>query len=34
MKTSRTNNERQLKIINRMLEEGPAGFAGGINARK
>lgn len=27
-------NERQLKVIRRMLEEGPSGFEGGINARK
>lgn len=27
-------NERQLKVIKRMLEEGPKGFAGGINASK
>lgn len=27
-------NERQLKVINRMLEEGPAGFEGGMNASK
>ena len=27
-------NERQLKVIRRMLEEGPKGFAGGINASK
>ncbi len=27
-------NERQLKVINRMLEEGPGGFEGGINAGK
>jgi Fic family protein len=27
-------NARQLKVIKRMLQEGPAGFQGGINARK
>ena len=27
-------NERQLKIIKRVLDEGPEGFMGGINARK
>ena len=27
-------NERQIKVISRMLEEGPAGFEGGLNARK
>ena len=27
-------NERKLKVINRMLEEGPNEFEGGINARK
>jgi Fic family protein len=27
-------NERQLIVIKRMLEEGPNGFAGGMNARK
>jgi Fic family protein len=27
-------NERQLTVINRMLEEGPNGFQGGMNARK
>lgn len=27
-------NERQLKVINRMLEEGPDGFTGGMNASK
>lgn len=27
-------NQRQLTIINRMLEEGPKGFEGGMNARK
>jgi Fic family protein len=27
-------NERQLKVINRMLDEGPDGFEGGMNARK
>ncbi|MEH6682307.1 MAG: Fic family protein [Sediminicola sp.] len=27
-------NERQLKVIKRMLEEGPKGFEGGMNARK
>lgn len=27
-------NERQLSVINRMLEEGPKGFEGGMNARK
>jgi len=27
-------NERQLKVIKRVLEEGPAGFEGGINAGK
>ena len=27
-------NERQKKVINRMLEEGPLGFKGGITARK
>jgi Fic family protein len=27
-------NERQLKVIGRMLEEGPNGFAGGMNASK
>lgn len=26
--------ERQLKALNRMLAEGPSGFAGGMNARK
>ena len=27
-------NHRQLIVIQRMLEEGPAGFKGGMNARK
>ena len=27
-------SERQLRVIRRMLEEGPDGFEGGINARK
>ncbi|MEX1011493.1 MAG: hypothetical protein WDZ29_05465 [Balneolaceae bacterium] len=27
-------NERQRKVINRMLNEGPDGFEGGMNARK
>ncbi|WP_069658329.1 Fic family protein [Arcticibacter eurypsychrophilus] len=27
-------SERQLKVVKRMLEEGPAGFVGGINASK
>jgi len=27
-------NERQLKVVKRMLEEGPNGFAGGMNAQK
>ena len=27
-------NDRQLKVINRMLDEGPDGFEGGMNARK
>jgi len=27
-------NERQLKAMQRMLEEGPAGFEGGMNAKK
>jgi Fic family protein len=27
-------NERQLKVVKRMLEEGPKGFAGGMNAKK
>jgi Fic family protein len=27
-------NERQLKVINRMLEAGPDGFEGGMNAKK
>ena len=27
-------NERQMKVIKRMLEEGPKGFAGGMNASK
>jgi len=27
-------NERQLKVIKRVLDEGPEGFMGGINARK
>ena len=27
-------NERQLTVIKRMLEEGPKGFEGGMNARK
>ena len=27
-------NERQLKVVRRMLEEGPNGFEGGMNARK
>lgn len=27
-------NERQLKVVKRMLQEGPNGFAGGINAGK
>ena len=27
-------NERQLKVITRVLEEGPSGFQGGINASK
>ncbi|MDE3234556.1 MAG: Fic family protein [Bacteroidota bacterium] len=29
-----TLNERQLTVIKRMLEEGPQGFEGGMNARK
>lgn len=27
-------SERQLKVVRRMLEEGPGGFEGGMNARK
>ena len=27
-------NDRQLKVIRRMLESGPEGFTGGMNARK
>jgi len=27
-------NERQLKAISRMLDEGPMGFEGGMNTRK
>ena len=27
-------NERQLKVLNRLLEEGPGTFVGGINAKK
>jgi Fic family protein len=27
-------NERQLRVVRRMLETGPSGFAGGMNARK
>jgi len=27
-------NEREIKVLNRMLEEGPSGFEGGINANK
>ena len=27
-------NERQLRAVQRMLEEGPKGFEGGMNARK
>lgn len=27
-------NERQLKVVNRMLQEGPQGFTGGMNVRK
>jgi Fic family protein len=27
-------NERELKALNRMLEEGPGGFEGGMNAKK
>ena len=27
-------NDRQIKVIQRMLEEGPGGFEGGMNARK
>ena len=27
-------NDRQLKVVRRMLEEGPQGFSGGMNARK
>jgi Fic family protein len=27
-------NERQVKVVRRMLEEGPKGFEGGMNARK
>lgn len=27
-------SERQKKVINRMLDEGPGGFEGGMNARK
>ncbi len=27
-------NERQLRVLNRMLEEGPKGFEGGMNTRK
>lgn len=29
-----TLNERQLEVINRMFEEGPKGFQGGMNAKK
>jgi len=31
---ARELNERQLLVIRRMLKEGPAGFEGGMNARK
>lgn len=27
-------NERQHKVLNRLLDAGPDGFKGGINARK
>ena len=27
-------SERQKKVINRMQDEGPGGFEGGMNARK
>ena len=27
-------NERELKVLNRMLDEGPDGFEGGMNAKK
>jgi Fic family protein len=27
-------NDRQMRVLNRMLEEGPKGFSGGINAKK
>ncbi|MCG2462972.1 DUF4172 domain-containing protein, partial [Flavobacteriaceae bacterium F89] len=27
-------NDRQLKVVRRMLDEGPSGFEGGMNARK
>ncbi len=27
-------NDRQLKVLRRMIDEGPAGFEGGMNARK
>ncbi len=27
-------NERQMRVVQRMLEEGPSGFEGGMNARK
>ena len=27
-------NERQIKVLNRLLDTGPGGFEGGINARK
>jgi Fic family protein len=27
-------NEREIKVIRRMFDEGPAGFAGGMNAKK
>ena len=33
-KFSQQLNERQLKVIRRMLEEGPKGFTGGMNAGK
>lgn len=31
---SRELNERELKVLNRMLDEGPEGFEGGMNAKK
>ena len=31
---ARQLDERQAKVIRRMLEEGPQGFAGGMNATK